>query len=259
MPTSASADPMPSRIWQLRFSAAYVHPPVPGCRRKYLPFVGEDTIVVYPESVFGNFLHAKKTVRWLLNVNPFPENTSEAYGENALFIAYRSVFNDPKLNPAGHTVEISYFDLDTYRQYNFGQRKGNCYIVRKGGNRPDLPKELDGIVIDRLSEEDIVRVFNESEYCISYDPQTSYASIAALCGCTSVVIPEPGKGRGDYLSAEDDSSGIAFGFSEEEISYAKQTRYKVRELFEDSNRQGMAEAQRFAELCEVYFAEKEMC
>lgn len=239
-----------------RFKQIYMHPPVRGCKRKFLPKVDADTIVVYPESIYGNFLHAEKKVRWLLYHHPFTENPQAAFGEDALFIAYREVFNDEKLNPAGHMVTISYFDLETYRQYNFGERSGNCYIIRKGKNRPDLPKEFDGPVLDDLPEKRIVEAFNRCEYCISYDTQTAYSSIAALCGCVSVVVPEPGMGKLDYLAPEEDSSGVAYGFSEEELQFARETRHRVKELFEEDNQKSKLAAQQFAKICKAYFYEK---
>lgn len=236
-----------------RIFSGYIHPPVRGCRRKYLPWVDDDTIVVYPESIFGNFLHAKNVVRWLLYHNQFQENSAEAFGENDLFICYREVFNDPKLNPSCRKVTISYFDLETYRQFHFGERKGKCYVIRKGHDRPDLPKEFDGIIVDKLSEKEKVNVFNHCEYCICYDTQTAYSSIAALCGCISVIVPEEGKTIEDYLSADEESFGVALGFSEEEISYAIQTRHKVKEEFEAENQKSKEEAREFLRICESYF------
>ena len=48
----------------------YVNPSVKGCKRKIMPFYDRDnTIVVYPEIVQGNFLKAKNVIRWLLNKN----------------------------------------------------------------------------------------------------------------------------------------------------------------------------------------------
>lgn len=240
-----------SEAGQQRFPG-YRNASVRGCRRKYLPWVDDDTIVVYPEVTHGNFLHAKNVVRWFLYHNRYKDKP-EAYEENDLFVCYREVFNDYDLNPNKLTVHTPYFDLDTYRQYNFGERHGTCYIVRKGKDRPDLPEEFDGVVIDQLPEKEKVRLFNECEYCVSYDTQTAYSGIAALCGCISVVIPEPGKTRSDYKGPEDSSDGVAWGFSEEEISHAQQTRHKIYTQYLELNEDSRRSAEEFVKICKDYF------
>ena len=225
-----------------------------GCKLKLLPFVDKNTIVVYPQLTFGNPLKAKKVVRWFLHCNPHIDN-SKAFGENDLFFTYREVFNDFSLNPTCRTLYTAHIDLDLYKRTNFGERKGKCYIVRKGELREDLPKEFDGPIIDNLPEEEKVRIMNECEYCISFDTQTAYSSIAALCGCVSVVVPEPGKSRGDYIKEGDshNSLGRAYGFSEEEIAYARSTMDKVRESYEQKNNESVEQVKNFVEVCKEYF------
>ena len=227
--------------------------PVKGCKATWIPFIKKDTIAVYPEIITGNPFGAKKVVRWLLYHHKYPQDVRGTYSENDLFIAYREVFNDKKLNPDGHIIQTVYFDLDTYQRYNFGERKGTCYIIRKGSTRSDLPDSFDGIVIDELSEQDIVRVFNECKYCISYDTQTAYSSIAALCGCVSIVVPETGKEKRDYITNDEGDYGVAWGFSEKEIQRAIQTQHKVREYFEENNNNSRDAAKKFVEICENYF------
>ena len=39
-----------------------------GCSRKWLPIVDKNTVVIYPEIFYGDFLNSKKVVRWLLYV-----------------------------------------------------------------------------------------------------------------------------------------------------------------------------------------------
>lgn len=233
--------------------SGYTNLPIKGCKRKYLPFVDKNTIVIYPEIIYGNFLRARNVVRWFLYYNCF-ENDTLAYGKNDLFICYRKIFNDEKLNPTCRTLHIAYYDVNLYKQTNFEQRNGKCYVIRKGKNRDDLPLEFNGIIIDNLSEKEKVKIFNECEYCISYDTQTAYSSIAALCGCISVVIPEPGKNRTDYRTEEDNSLGVAFGFSKEELEYAKETRMFLKEKYLRINREGKEAVRQFAELCIDYFA-----
>lgn len=196
-----------------------------GLAFKWSPFIDkENTILIYPEVTFGNPLHAKNVVRWLLYYYSYDEN-SGAYSANDLFIAYREVFNDKKLNPNKLIVEQSYFDSHRYRQYNFGERKGNCYILRKGRNRADLPECFDGPVFDdNMSQEELVKMFNECKYCYSYDTQTFYTSIAAVCGCIPIVVLEPGKTISDYLGSGEKHLGRAYGNTQEQIDYAIRTR-----------------------------------
>ena len=226
--------------------------PIKKVRRKYIPFVSKDTIVIYPDTVYGNPLNAKKVVRYFLYYNRFP-NDDNAYGDNDLFICYRKQFNDWKLNPSGKMIQPSYFDLDLYKRTNFGERHGTCYIIRKGKNRADLPISFDGPIIDDMPEDKKVEVFNTCERCISYDTQTSYSSIAAMCGCLSIVVPEKGKGRNDYLKDDDVEYGVAFGFSDDEIAYAINTANRVKELYEKCNAEGIEEVKKFVNICEDFF------
>lgn len=199
----------------------YVDIPITGLKRKILPVVDENTIVVYPEIAKGNFLKAKNVVRWMLYYNAYKEN--EISRETDLFVCYRHEFNDKNLNPDEVTLYCPYFNLELYKQTNFEERHGKCYIIRKGRNRSDLPSAFDGIIIDDLPERKKVQVFNKCKYFISYDTQTAYSRIAALCGCISIVAPEPNKTISDYRNEHDKRYGVAIGFSEEEINYAKST------------------------------------
>ncbi len=196
----------------------YLYRQVKGTKRHWLPWVRNNTIVIYPDIVYGNPLGATNVIRWFLYFNRY--NDENAYGKKDLFICYREVFNDSKLNPRCLTVYISDYDKELYRRVNCEKRKGNCYIIRKGRNREDLPQKLDGPIIDNLSEIEIAECFNKYEYCISYDSQTFYSTLAAICGCISVVALEVGKERKDYLGDDDTRYGIAYGFSDEEITRA---------------------------------------
>lgn len=228
--------------------------PVKGCKRKFTPFIDKNTIVVYPEIMHGNPLNADKTVRWLLYHNKlYNEQNPDAYDENDLFFCYRKVFNDEKLNPDVNRVRTPFYDLDFYKQTNFGERGGKCYIIRKGADRNDLPEKLDGVVIDDMPESEIVEVFNKCKHCVSYDTQTAYSKIAAMCGCVSVIIPEQGKTKADYISSEDEDIGVAWGWGKEELKHAEQTQKQVREMFERVNESGRQSAREFAETCIRYF------
>ena len=228
----------------------YQYAPIKNCPKKHLPIIGEDTVLVYPDVFYGNIFNAKNVVRWFLYYNRFGK---EAYGKEDLFYTYRDVFIDKTLNPENRKLYLAYFDLDLYKKTNFGYRSGKCYIVRKGKNRTDLPKSFDGLVLDDLQEKEKVKVMNECEYCISYDTQTSYTAIAAICGCISIIIPEPGKTWDDYRGKGENHYGEALGFDRNEIEYAKKTAPKVIERYQNLNAAGVRAAEKFAEECKSYF------
>ncbi|MDD5854184.1 MAG: hypothetical protein PUD03_08875 [Lachnospiraceae bacterium] len=230
--------------------SGYVNISIRDCTQKHLPWLDANTIAVYPDVVYGNFLGAKNVVRWLLYYNRYSD---DAYGTNDLFYAYREVFNDKRKNPENKILTVAYFDLDIYKQTNFGIRSGSCYVIRKGSDRIDLPKEFDGPIIDDLTEQDKVKILNESKYCISYYTQTAYSAIAAICGCISIVVPEEGKTWKDYRSTKEECYGVAFGKGKEQISWAKKTASKALERYQELNANGLRETDKFAKEAIKYF------
>ena len=227
--------------------------PVKGIKEKKIPFITKNTIVIYPEIVYGNFLNAKFVVRWLLYYNPY-KGDNNAFGKNDLVISYRDVFNDETLNPHKHILKINYFDSNLYKQYNFGERRGCCYIIRKGCNRNDLPSSYSGSIIDEFNEERKVEMLNNCKYCYIYDTQTFYSYIAAICGCIPIVIPEKGKSKEDYLGPNyiELSHGVAYGNTTIEIQRALETRHLLlkRISYKKSNEEN---ASRLIELINHHF------
>lgn len=230
----------PTLGFNKKFFPEYFRAPhLKGCKLQISPFFSnKKTIVLYPEIVYGNPLKAKNVVRWFLYFNRYPQEKS-AYNKNDLFICFREIFNDYTLNPSARKVKINYFDKNLYKQTNFSKRTGNCYFIQKGKNRKDLPLKFDGPILDDLPEEEKVKKLNECEFCYSYDTQTFYSSIAAICGCKSIIVLEPGKNKKDYRHTDDKNTyGIAFGDSKEEINWAQSTRKDLISSlnFEESNR-----------------------
>lgn len=235
--------------------ADYFRSPVKGTKRKWMPSVSDDTIVVYPDIVYGNVLNAKKVVRYLLYFNAF-KGDDKAYGANDLFFCYRDIFNDAKLNPDANTMCLQHFDFGLYRNYAQKPRKGRCYILRKGKSRNDIPEKLDGPVIDDWSEAEKVKAFNEYKYCYIYDTQTFYAAIASVCGCIPVVVPEPGKKKEDYLSEGENPVGIAFGDTPENIEYAVRTRQDLIRSLNMFEQWNVKAVKHFVDVCGKYFEAK---
>lgn len=231
----------------------YVNLSVRGVRRKWLPHVGRDAIVVYPDNMVGNPFHATHVVRWLLYHYSYKDRPGVAYDANDIFYCYMQCFNDIDLNPRGRQLTTPHYDLELYRRVNYGERSGTCYVVRKGANRTDLPESFDGIVVDDLSEVEKVRVFNECEYCVSYDMQTAYSTLSSICGCISVVVPEPGKTYDDYYADDHKMYGVAFGFGPDQIAYAQETRADALAYYQARNEESREQARAFVRDCEELF------
>lgn len=221
------------------------------CKYQLIPFFSKDTVVLYPDVIYGNPLHAKKVVRWLLSHNRFG-NDPNAYGKEDLFFCFREFFNDYNLNPTCRTFVINYFDNELYKQMNFGPREGVCYIIRKGKSRVDLPKFFLGPIIDELSEKEKVAVLNRCKYCYFYDTQTFYTSIACVCGCIPIIMMEPGKKKTDYMGKGDYDYGKAFGDTPEEIEYAIKTRSERLKLL-DYDKENEKNVNFFINEIEKYF------
>lgn len=223
--------------------------------KKRLPIIEKDTIVIYPDVVYGNPLNGEKVIRYLLYYNKF---SHDAYSDRDMFVCYRQQFNDTVLNPKGFELSIPYFDLGLYKRENYGKREGTCYIIRKGKKRTDIPAIEKNLIIDDLPEEEKVKMFNKCEYCVSYDTETAYSTIAALCGCISVVIPEKGKKRSDYIKPNETKYGVAYGFEEEELMYARETNGLILEKIIKENQRGKQKVEEFVERVNNYFEYKKI-
>lgn len=242
----------PNSSYNMRHYSGYVYFPVKNVQRLFFPYVDNDTIVIYMDVTKGNPLHAKNVVRWMCYYNRWPDDDSW-YSPDDLFFTYRKQFNDYKLNPDCKILKIFHFDSNLYKRSNYGKRQGNCYIIRKGSGRSDLPSHFDGPVIDNLREPDKVKILNQCEKCYLYDTQTFYASIAALCGCIPIVVIEPGKTKQDYVKEEDKVCGVAYGDTPEEIEYAIQTRDMVQERINRMLRDNESNVSNFIKVCKSYF------
>ena len=230
---------------------AFVDFPISDLKRKFWPSVDRDTVVVYPDVAIGNFLRAKNVVRYLLYYSTYKEGDIDK--KKDLVICYRLEFNDWELNPDGKVVHCPFFNIELYKQTNFGERKGTCYVIHKGKNRPDLPKEFDGIIVDDLTEKEKVKVFNQCERCISYDTQTAYSRIAALCGCLSIIVPERDKSISNYRNQNDTRYGIAIGFDETQKEYALQTKEKLYAEMNEISLSSRKSVEKFLQYCIEFF------
>ncbi|MDD5159206.1 MAG: hypothetical protein PHI47_04090 [Sulfuricurvum sp.] len=211
----------------------------------------KNSIVIYPETIDGNPLNADYVVRWFLH-KPGYHTGKILYGHNELYFFYQTVFNNTEINPhKDHLLQTIFILDDIYKQTNFGSRKGTCYILRKGKGRTIVHDLNDSILVDELSHEEMAKIFNQVEMCISYDTYTMYSQFAALCGAISVIIPEENVSKTEWYPDEKIYYGLAYGF--DNIPYALATRSLLLPTLKEQEKKANQTVHNFIQKCNEYF------
>ena len=202
--------------------------------------VDENTVVVYPEVIFGNPLKANYVVRWILcelGINS-PQNIYTTWGEND-FVYHYCTYN-PNEDVKNYNILAPLYLNPALKNYG-KPRDGYCHIIRKAHkfhNSLEYIHPQDSLFLDdNLSQEILIDILNRKEYLISYDPYSFISNMAALCGCIPVVIPiakttktawfqSTSLSRILELHGQHEFKGIAYGL--EEIEYARNTLHEAK-------------------------------
>lgn len=237
------------RYW-LKRGPMRIHPDLvtPLARRRDMT---RDAIVVYGERIMGNPLRARNVVRWLM-YRPglkFPYS----FGEDEMFFRAGEMSDLPELT--GGAPELTMWTIDrTYRDEGRTDRSGICYMVRKGNEKPRIPETEapDAIRLDGMSHVEINDVFNRCHTFYTYDEATMYSQYAAVCGCTSVVVPGLYPDRAAWAAQHSMGRfGVAYGV--DDIPHAVATRTQVLPMLETKEAEGRESVRRFVELTKARF------
>lgn len=181
----------------------------------------KDAITVYPETIRGNPLRAGHVVRWFLHRPGYWTGVVE-YGRGELYFFYQDAFNDETVNPdPSNRLSVTWVN-PVYKQVNFGERSGTCYLLRKGAARATDVDRSRAIVVDDMPHAEMAATFNRCENLVSYDLYSLYSIYAAICGCTPIIVPEPGLSREEWFPDAQDRLGLAYGWDEGD--HARATR-----------------------------------
>lgn len=221
-------------------------------KRYYLPFVVDkrNTIVVYPETVWGNPMMARHVVRYMLYWGK-PEYTS-TYSERDLRINFQRKFETEGVSVGAPCVCFTYVN-PIYQRSNYGKRKGRCYIIRKGRDFVKQESLKPGTIIDDLSDEEICQIFNDCKYCISFDQDTYYTIYAIKCGCIPIIVPRPGQSKEAWAPLAQARWGQAFGFVPSEIKQAIQTAPLKLQHMQDHVKRNEQAINCFIDACKEHF------
>jgi len=210
----------------------------------------ENTIVIYPEIIYGNPLNHKNVVRWMLYKRKFLPRKRRAGFNELNFYYHKSYLDELSVIEGVLFLTLTNLMEDKYKQSNFGVRQGYCHIVRKGKSRTLDQHPKDSILIDGLTHEETVKVFNEVEFCVSYDLYTALTRFAALCGCKVIIFPEEGVALEKWEPDEKYRYGLAYGW--ENISWAENTKHLLLRT-ESQKNQNIVMTKKFLDKCLSHF------
>lgn len=200
-----------------------------GIRMQHNELKDPNGVSIYPEIVDGNPFGTKTVVRWLLNT-PGVLGGNGIYADSDLVYKYANYFKAP--NETKVRGELRALDLQLERFVNQGVHQPGkvCYMARKGAYKPQNQHPTDALCIDDYGSKGghdyLVKIFAECETFISYDHANFACALAALAGCTVIVIPdgelsaEKWKAKFPYFSY-----GIAYGH--EDVTWSRETRKLV--------------------------------
>ncbi len=213
------------------------------------------SVVVYPETTFGNPLNGKNVVRWFLH-QPGYFTKEVCFGVGELHYKFNSAirdFNHCLSCLSEDELKVIYYPLEYYN-FDPGVTKDLCsHTIRKGKGKPFVHSN-ESVLIDGLSHKEAAQILKRSKQFISYDPYTAYSIFAALCGCVSIVIPDPGVTKEQWYPRETDRNGIAYGLDQNEIDMANITREKVLAFVLNEHEKSRDEVLRFVRNTSSFFS-----
>jgi hypothetical protein len=174
----------------------------------------DEYVVIYPEVVMGNPLKAKNVVRWLLHTPGFHTNQTN-YGPNELYFRFSvetPYFSHPGSTTSDQFLTVVHFPTEIYNMNGASQdRQGTAYCIRKGAGKEIVHDLSDSICIDGKSHKEIAEILKRVKTFYCYDTRTAYYYFASLCGCETIVIPDDGISKEEWLPLPISRVGIRYG------------------------------------------------
>lgn len=155
----------------------------------YVPQFRED-IVIYPETFPGNWLRAKRVVRFILNVPGKLGESSSSYDADEFLVAYNR-----HLAPYadGRVLQVPSVEPWFYDPGEAAQRDVDVVYVGKGQNSGHHPPDCAEITRAwPSSRREVANLLRRTRTLYSYDHFTMIVAEAQLCGCKTVLIQPDG-------------------------------------------------------------------
>jgi hypothetical protein len=209
----------------------------------------EKDIIIYPEIEPGNPFGCKNVIRWILNTYHLPEsaNVMQTWDNEDLWLYYSEEFYDGLRDK--NILHVRETKLDIFKNYNLDRNIEACFTYRKNHHIKNLLPvihPLNSIEIPNIiSDEELIKIFNSCKRFYSYDTESYLNELAAICGCESIVVPNPN------AKLVKDRYGVAYGI--ENLDYAKSTVELLIEKLKNTDKNQYAETKIVFEKTFKYF------
>ena len=226
--------------------------------------IEDNVITIYPEVISGNPFNAKNVVRYVLYYPGWHAGDKE-YSDDELIITYNNEFvKDTKYDNA-FVLTVLNPKLNIMKNHDKKRNKIGL-LVRKCKdfdykmNLLNQYKHLLKLPVISIDDEinkctdlrNLSKIYNTISLFISFDPHTYHSTMAALCGCTSVVIPSKEISSEEFYNVQ--KYGVAYGF--ENIDFAKLTHGKMIENLKEMEKDTFVQCADFVKLVKSHFIKK---
>jgi len=223
--------------------------------------IEDNVITIYPEVISGNPFNAKNVVRYVLYYPGWHAGDKE-YSHNELIITYNNEYvKDTKYDNA-FVLTVLNPKLNIMRNHNKKRNKIGL-LVRKCKDFDYKMKLLNEYkhllklpvisIDDEINKctdlRNLSKIYNTISLFISFDPHTYHSTMAALCGCTSVVIPSKEISNEEFYNVQ--KYGVAYGF--ENIDFAKLTYSKMIDHLKQMEQNTFTQCTKFVILVNNHF------
>jgi hypothetical protein len=226
--------------------------------------IQDDVITIYPEVISGNPFNAKNVVRYVLYY-PGWHAGDKQYSDDELIITYNNEYvKDTKYDNA-FVLTVLNPKLNIMKNHDKKRNKIGL-LVRKCKdfdykmNLLNQYKHLLKLPVISIDDEinkcsdlrDLSKIYNTITLFISFDPHTYHSTMAALCGCTSIVIPSKEISNEEFYNVQ--KYGVAYGF--ENIDFAKLTYSKMIDDLKQMEQNTFTQCDKFVELVKSHYIKK---
>jgi hypothetical protein len=226
--------------------------------------IQDNVITIYPEVISGNPFNAKNVVRYVLYYPGWHAGDKE-YSDDELIITYNNEYvKDTKYDNA-FVLTLLNPKLNIMKNHDKKRNKIGL-LVRKCKdfdykiNLLNQYKHLIKLPVISIDDEinkctdlrNLSKIYNTISLFISFDPHTYHSTMAALCGCISVVIPSKEISSEEFYNVT--KYGVAYGF--ENIDFAKLTHSKMINDLKQMEQNTFSQCDKFVKLVKSHFIKK---